>query len=97
MRLIKMLKEFLENFLLLTPAQRKSMHKVIARISRLKEFKEKDGFMAITEISLEGRVPYEYSSLRDKNFTSKSGFLFRIYFYIKKDGVIYLSNFEEIE
>ena len=97
MRLIKMLKEFLENFLLLTPAQRKSMHKVIARISRLKEFREKDGFTAISEIKLKDRAAYEYSSLKDKAFTSKTGFLFRIYFYIKKDDVIYLSDFEEVK
>ena len=72
------------------------MYKIIARISRLREYKEQDGFERITEVVLEGRTAYEYSSLRDKNFTTKSGHLFRIYFYVKSDGVIYLTDFKEL-
>lgn len=91
-----MLQEFLEKFLLLSPRHQKSLYKIAAKIARLKEYKAEDGFEKITEVVLENRTAYEYSFLKDKNFSSKSGLLFRIYFYVKSDGVIYFSDFKEL-
>ena len=92
-----MLQEFLENFLLLNPIKQKSMYKIIAPIARLKAFKEQDGFVSCKDVKLKDRSAYEYSSLRDKNFSAKSGYIFRIYFYTKADGKIYLVDFTEIK
>jgi len=99
MKLVYMLKRFLEKFRILTFKEQQVIQNIRADIGRKKEYKRSDGFISVPDERNINMQKFIYEPALDKRLKKirRTGPYFRIWFTQEKNGNIYLVDFEKLD
>lgn len=99
MRLVRMVIEFLQKFLLLSKPEQLIITHMRADIGRKREFNRNEGFVRTPVDKMKDRQAFVYEPSLDQRLGKlrRTGPYFRIWFTVKANGEVYLFDFSKLE